>query len=259
MLIALIGTHWLTAAEANGNRRLDNPQDYVRLEVLSALQRKIRVVPVLVQKAAMPTADVLPGPLKPLALHQAVELSETRWDYDTERLIAALGGKHQRAFSKRQVIVGVAAAVIIAVIVGLGGFYFHHEKEARLAGAANFNSSVKPPNDITGSWTVGWTPPQGRAVRIQFNFQAQGDRLMGSVRYPTGEGGIYDGRIEGDRLLFVTRHTPQFETDEVTISFSGQVSGDEIDFIMQRPNGAQRFIATRLLNADEKPERRVGK
>ena len=100
-----------------------------------------------------------------------------------------------------------------------------------------------------GKWVGTWTGLQGKEFRILFNFEMQGDRLMGSVRYPTGEGGIHDGKIDGDRLLFVTRHTPQFESQEVTISFTGKLNGDQIEFVMQRPNGAQRLIAKRAPDA----------
>ncbi len=89
-LIAVIGEDWLTATDTAGRRRLDDPQDFLHLEVTTALNRNIRVIPVLVGEATMPRADDLPDALKPLARRQAHELSDTRWDFDMQQLIATL-------------------------------------------------------------------------------------------------------------------------------------------------------------------------
>lgn len=89
-LIVVIGKQWLTTTDSAGRRRLDNPNDYVRLEIAKALQRNIRVIPVLVQEATMPTAEELPEDLVRLAKRQALEISDSRWDYDTEQLVKVL-------------------------------------------------------------------------------------------------------------------------------------------------------------------------
>jgi hypothetical protein len=86
VLIVLIGREWLTLKNAAGQRRLDEPADFVRLEVESALVRKIRVIPVLVQDAPMPRAEELPPSLARLARRNAIELSDARWAYDVDRL-----------------------------------------------------------------------------------------------------------------------------------------------------------------------------
>jgi predicted ATPase len=90
VLIAVIGKRWLSLADAAGARRLDDQHDLVRMEILAALERKVRVVPVLVQGAPMPRADQLPTALARLAGRHAFEISYTRWQYDVERLIAAI-------------------------------------------------------------------------------------------------------------------------------------------------------------------------
>src|SRR5882724_4143611 len=71
VLIVIIGKDWL-AVDGAGKRRLDDPGDFVRIETAAALARHIRVVPVLVDEAAMPSADQLPANLAPLARRQAV-------------------------------------------------------------------------------------------------------------------------------------------------------------------------------------------
>jgi TIR domain-containing protein len=89
-LLALIGDEWLTITDAAGRPRLNDPHDFVRLEIESALERGISVIPVVVEGARMPTADELPGNLAPLAGRQAVELSPSRFEFDFGRLLRAL-------------------------------------------------------------------------------------------------------------------------------------------------------------------------
>lgn len=90
VLIALIGKQWLTIADTDGQRRLDNPEDFVRIEIATALDRNIRVIPVLVQGVSIPRSTDLPDVLMKLARRHAFELSDVRWKYDTGRLIEAI-------------------------------------------------------------------------------------------------------------------------------------------------------------------------
>jgi hypothetical protein len=90
VLLALIGDEWLTVADEHGRRRLDDPDDFVRLELEAALARNIRVIPVLVDGARMPRADELPPSLAPLAGRQALQLSPASFDADTNRLLEVL-------------------------------------------------------------------------------------------------------------------------------------------------------------------------
>jgi hypothetical protein len=90
VLLALIGHRWLTIPDAQGRRRLDDPDDFVRLEIEAALTRNVRIIPILVDGARMPQADELPGGLASLARRQALELSPSRFEYDTSRLLKIL-------------------------------------------------------------------------------------------------------------------------------------------------------------------------
>src|SRR5689334_4873595 len=76
----------------DGRRRLDNPDDFVRLEIEAALARDVRVIPILVEGARMPRADELPASLSKLARRQALELSPSWFDIGTERLLRTLDG-----------------------------------------------------------------------------------------------------------------------------------------------------------------------
>ncbi|HKH55672.1 MAG TPA: toll/interleukin-1 receptor domain-containing protein [Propionibacteriaceae bacterium] len=90
VLLALIGDQWLTVIDKQGRRRLDDPNDFVRLEIEAALQRKVRIIPILVEGATMPHADELPAAIAGLARRQALELSPSRFEYDTSRLLSVL-------------------------------------------------------------------------------------------------------------------------------------------------------------------------
>jgi TIR domain len=90
VLLALIGQEWLDSRDSRGNRRLDDANDFVRIELASALRRDIPVVPVLVRGAKMPHVDELPDDLKELAYRNAVELTHARWKSDVQILLQAL-------------------------------------------------------------------------------------------------------------------------------------------------------------------------
>jgi hypothetical protein len=90
VLLALVGRQWLTATDAAGRRRLDEPNDFVRLETAAALKRDIPLVPVLLQGARMPRSEELPEELRDFAFRNSVELSHARWESDVQILIAAL-------------------------------------------------------------------------------------------------------------------------------------------------------------------------
>lgn len=90
VLLALIGDQWLTITDEDGRRRLDDPDDFVRLEIEAALARNVRVIPILIDGARMPSAEELPPSLAKLVRRQALDLSPSRFDFDTGRLINVL-------------------------------------------------------------------------------------------------------------------------------------------------------------------------
>ena len=90
VLLAVIGKQWLTITDEQGRRRLDNPDDFVRLEIEAALARNVRVIPILVDGARMPPADQLPASIVKLARRNALDLSPNRFTSDTGRLLTVL-------------------------------------------------------------------------------------------------------------------------------------------------------------------------
>jgi hypothetical protein len=94
VLLVVIGPHWLQ--KYDGASRLHDPQDWVRTEILSALQRKILVIPILVDDATMPAEADLPEELQPLTTYQAQVLTEAGWRSELTRLVKKIR-THQRA------------------------------------------------------------------------------------------------------------------------------------------------------------------
>jgi hypothetical protein len=89
ILLAVIGQEWLTSA-IDGKRRLDNPEDFVRLEIATALRREVRVVPILVQGAAMPSREDLPDDLKRLVRRNALDVDDNHWHAGVDRLLSTI-------------------------------------------------------------------------------------------------------------------------------------------------------------------------
>ncbi|HEX4961882.1 MAG TPA: tetratricopeptide repeat protein [Thermoanaerobaculia bacterium] len=90
VLLALIGRHWLEQQDTAGNRRLDDPEDLVRLEIATAFRHGVRILPLLLEGATMPAADALPPDLVPLSRIQALTLSNGHWKDERRRLLEAV-------------------------------------------------------------------------------------------------------------------------------------------------------------------------
>ena len=145
ILMVVIGREWVTCREPGGQRRLENPNDFIRLEAATALKRNIRVIPVLVQGARMPKSAELPADLEKLSRRQGIEISDTRWDSDTGQLIKALEAalaqeteakpvpKQEEQTSQPQTkgkrkVVGPLIAIASLVILAIGGWLLWPKK-----------------------------------------------------------------------------------------------------------------------------------
>ena len=85
--LIIIGKDWLTVKDNQGRRRLENPNDYVQIEIESALRLDGLIIPVLVEGVVMPKPEELPPSIAAMANRQAIEMTDSRWDEDIERLI----------------------------------------------------------------------------------------------------------------------------------------------------------------------------
>lgn len=143
-VVVLIGKGWLKSVDDQGNRRLDDPHDFVRLEIASALAQKIPVIPVLVGGAKMPRPDDLPTPLKSLAYLNAIEIFDQLFHDSVKHFINALQPfvrpkfrlwpwEHPISRKARLLLVAIALSIVIglaAIIANLGPGPDGHTSEA---------------------------------------------------------------------------------------------------------------------------------
>ena len=102
LLLAIMGPGWLEARDEEGNRRLENPQDFVRIEIGTALKRGIPVIPILLEGTRIPKADQLPDDLKELPLRNGLNVRHVSFLDDLERLIRGLKREAKRRAEEAQ-------------------------------------------------------------------------------------------------------------------------------------------------------------
>jgi hypothetical protein len=273
-LLAVIGERWLTCTGADGSRRLDTAHDYVRMEIAKALQRGVRVIPVLVGGAKMPHQPDLPEDLRPFALHQAMDLRDAHFHTDADQLmevlketVPSIARRPRIVKPNRLVVVGLA---VLAVAVIAGGVFWQVKRAAHSnadaasqQGGASASGTVPPAQgvsavavgeaknpskgvaDIHGKWkaTVTYDWP-GAVYEETFNFEVDGTELSGTASFLQADRGIFDGKIEGDRVSFVTKTiaTLDDKTSQDVHSYKGTVQGDTIRFSMLTDSSVESHV-----------------
>jgi hypothetical protein len=235
VLLVLIGKEWATS-QVDGRRRLDDPSDYVRLEISMALARKMRVIPLLLNNAPMPAESELPDGIQNLSRHQAIPLSEARWDYDMGQLEHALTGGRRRWKIQRNVIVAVVA-ILLAVV------------------AARWWFGTNEPQTLTGQWTANVEYDFGTSRPETFKLEQWGDQIQGTVSFLGVDRAIVDGKIDRDTISIVTSTTELSgdETRQITHRYDGLIGEQEIRFTMQTAGSISyhppiKFTARRAVN-----------
>lgn len=223
VLLVLIGNTWLTESDAEGRRRLDDPDDFVRLEIATALRRGVRILPVLVEDACMPAEGELPPDLKALADRQALELSDSRWDYDLGRLMKAIVALTTQS-SPRKRWLWVFAALTLAAVLGSAAYYF-----------------VNRPADIAGRWQL----PNGSVWLVE---QKGEEIAIDEVHYQSRE--VWKrgrGHIDGKHLSFtldlVFQHGGPSYQGEADLAADGALMKGRI--VTQGTGQSEPFSVTR--------------
>lgn len=278
VLIAVIGNRWLTITEENGNRRLDNPGDFVRIEIAKALERGIRVIPVLVGGASMPREDDLPPDLRALCERQAVEIRDSHFHPDAQQLIdilrTALSGARFRALNVNLKRFAPALLSGVGIVIILSGILlFQHrkpaarsdsdpvsnEKSASSGGpvpqvqrpkrveADETKNSAKTAVAVAGKWTATVKYDWGDRYNEQFDFEVDGQEVSGMAGFLGDREGhgrtILDGRIAGDRISFMTKTRVSLGNGEQTSEdkhyYKGKIEGRSILFSMVTDSSVQ--------------------
>jgi len=230
VLIALVDRTWLPAGDA-GHSRLDDPRDFVRAEIARALARGVRVIPVLVGGAAMPAEEQLPHELKPFARRQAHPLSDSRWDYDVERLAAvvaearageAAAGQSRVGSPQRRRLARLAAAAILIAI----------------AAAAAWQAFFDRP-DLNGTWDLpdgGYWIIRHAGPAIEIDVVHQDSRQV----WQRGRGSVQDDRLSF--RLDVVYQAGVIITGELGIDRGGKLLSGEA---VRSPSGIRTRIILR--------------
>jgi cytoskeletal protein RodZ len=181
VFLAIIGRDWLRVTDADGNRRLDMPDDFVRLELESALHRNIPVIPLLVRRGSMPKAGDLPESIRELSKRNGMQIRpDPDFRTDCDRLIEGLErdrtGKRP-IVSKRQIdpvekqskpkskrlMLGVMGVAVISALIGF--FVWFSNSQAPAPAIVEFQAN---PNRINKgeSTELRWTTRNARKVTI---------------------------------------------------------------------------------------------
>lgn len=171
-VIVLIGPHWSSVVDDKGARRLDAPGDWVRLEIARALQRDIRVIPVLLA-TTMPKESELPADLAPLLRRNAVDLTDRHWKQEVEEIAQALEripGFGARAAAPSAARVPVRPLLIAAAalaIVGLGWWLaWRQPNQPKAAAASAAAAPVAAPIDLSPFVRIRDTGTEGAVAGL---------------------------------------------------------------------------------------------
>ncbi len=235
-LVAVIGKDWLTCLDADGNRRLDDPADVLRLEVAQALERGILVVPVLVERATMPPASRLPEDLQALSSRNALEISDDRWKHDNDRLEEVLGTvvrPGRRRLTTRKLIAGLLSLVtllgtVLSLHSGLISFLGHAPVLGPIRG--DFNIAVSRFPELLAD---------GRVVP-----SAAGDSLASTLfeqldteLRPLKDAGFVIGRRSPDETSMVQGATRE-ERASAAGQLAGRINADVVVYGVMRTTGS---------------------
>ena len=241
-LLAVIGDRWLTLTGPDGIRRLDAPGDFVRLEIAKALERGVRVIPVLVSGALMPRPEDLPEALRRLSVHQAVEVRDAHFHADAGQLIEllqktvpGLGVRTPRV--PPWVIPAAAIFVAVAGIATVSGVRYRQAKKA----AAQVESAAA---SVRGKWSGTVKYDWGDSYAETFDFDVAGQELSGTASFLQRARGVLDGKLEGNRVSFTTKSMVSIgdKSYEDKHYYKGTVEGDAIKFSMMTDSGAESHV-----------------
>jgi TIR domain len=208
-VLVLIGPRW-AGGEAQGQRRIDDERDFVRLEVQVALESGAQVVPLLLPGATMPAEDVLPEPLKALARRNALPISDPNWDADIARLVASFVLPPRRpvwpwAAGGAAVVAAVAAAVF----------------------TLQLGPAADPGDRLLGHWQAEVRYDWGDRYTERFEFKRHAGVITGTAGFLDYPRAIEKLQFDGTNLRFEThsQETMGDSTRELTHAYAAELRG----------------------------------
>jgi hypothetical protein len=239
VLLVLIGRRWRGEREG-ADARLNDPGDFVRLEVAAGLRRGMRVIPVLLDGASMPAVTELPSDIQALTGLQALEIGNTRFAADIDRLAAALadtlGAPTPPTDRRRWLALGAGA--LSAAVLGTGWWIY---------------ATARP--DINGEWQAELRYEWEKQPRTErFRFIGEGKELNGTASFLGSSRGLLEGQVDRDGLSFSTRTGEMGGPDQLH-RYRGRLADDgSLHFVMQTEGGSGpvEFIAKRIDHAERR-------
>lgn len=267
VMLVLIGPAWLSSSDAQGHRRLDSSDDWVRLEIAHALKRDITVIPVRVNGAELPARTALPEDIRGLLDHQAVSVTNTGFRHEMSGLV-----KDIRAIEdpKRRRRIGIAAALLLLLIaLALVPISVFSNSVARLrALVLPQGSNTTTFNDIWSSTPGEWVMyAADKSVAYYFkptSLDVFGDHVAFTIRYPlksfamkpAAEQLATQSAYEDDTLVLDCKRSVSLLAEKTVYNKSGEIishykRGDpqslDLSAAEQIPTGSVLSIGARLL------------
>lgn len=256
VFLAIIGPTWATIANPDGMRRLEDPNDFVALEIGSALKREVPVIPVLVHGAHMPAPEQLPDSLKDLSYRNSVELSHPRWNSDVQLLVDALNsyvkqlpGAAQEpvhaavpvqlpaphpaqtvvapAKKKSMMIPFIAGAAAVVVLCVIGFLALHRNFIPQIAPGPTADSG---PTTLVGKWKD--PEPRGNNSLSSLTISGAGSNLsieaFGSCQPPPCDWGVQQAAFDGTNTTAYFTFPPSDGTSRLA-NVSVRLTGGSLD------------------------------
>jgi hypothetical protein len=262
VMLVLIGPEWLNSRNEHGQRRIDLPDDWVRLEIAQALKRDITVIPVRVNGAMLPSRETLPEDIRGLLDHQAVSLTLAGFRHEMSGLVrdirAIPSPRPWRRF-------GVIAAGVVFLLAALAAL-----QAAKLLDLGESFRSIMPRSQPakTDSENGIWISSPGEWVlygadkNVAYYFKPsevgkRGDYAVITTRFPfkppepnnTGPLGAYqEDRIIFDckKLLFAIPERTIYNKAGVSIFHFKRDETESLNSGESVPSGTPLFNAARI-------------
>ena len=164
VFIALIGRNWARCTNQQGRRRLEEPDDFVRFEIAHALQLNMRIIPVLVGGARMPSVDEIPSDLRYLTRHNAHEIPDQFFRQSVRQLIRLIRTSVPCAglgliLSRRSTLFAAGGLSLATGGVALAWFLSDKLGPPKLVKVGEPGISTHPPVIIKAPVQVSQLPP----------------------------------------------------------------------------------------------------